>query len=67
MVAGYGLPGARPAGVDPARLVELMRLDKKAMHGLTFVLDGPTGAELVTDVPESAVLGALERMDRSRP
>lgn len=59
VVAGYGLPTALPAGLDDARLVELMRLDKKAMHGLSVVLDGPSGAELVTDIPEAAVREAL--------
>ena len=29
-------------------LVALMRRDKKAVDGLTFVLDGPDGVELVT-------------------
>ena len=37
-----------PPDVDPQRLIELMGRDKKALDGgLTFVLDGPDGVELV--------------------
>jgi 5-deoxy-5-amino-3-dehydroquinate synthase len=58
----YGLATDLPSGLEPARLVELMRRDKKALDGLTFVLDGPTGVEVVAGVDESAVLRALDRM-----
>jgi 5-deoxy-5-amino-3-dehydroquinate synthase len=58
----YGLDTSLPAGVEPQRLLELMRHDKKAIDGLTFVLDGPGGVEVVKGVPERAVLEALERM-----
>jgi 5-deoxy-5-amino-3-dehydroquinate synthase len=67
VVAGYGLPTALPPAVTADELIAVMRLDKKAMTGgLTFVLDGPRGAELVEDVPVSAVREALEAMPRSR-
>jgi 5-deoxy-5-amino-3-dehydroquinate synthase len=62
VVAAYGLPTDLPPGLDPARLVALMRLDKKAMRGLSFVLDGPGGAALVPDVPEHQVLATLRAM-----
>ena len=39
-----------------------MARDKKALDGLTFVLDGPRGVEVVTDVPRAAVERALGRM-----
>jgi 5-deoxy-5-amino-3-dehydroquinate synthase len=42
-----------------------MRLDKKAVTGLTFVLDGPRGAELVPDVPEQTVARTLDAMPRA--
>ncbi|EFC82780.1 hypothetical protein [Parafrankia sp. EUN1f] len=49
-------------------LVRLMLLDKKSVQtGLTFVLDGPRGPELVRDVPESVVLDTLRRMPTARP
>ena len=58
----YGLGTDIPAGLDPQRLLELMRRDKKAVTGLTFVLDGPNGVEVVTDVADESVLAALDRM-----
>ena len=51
-----------PPGLDPNDLVELMRRDKKALTGLTFVLDGPTGVEVVAGVDDEPVLVALDRM-----
>nr|ADM46363.1 3-dehydroquinate synthase [Streptomyces sp. CS] len=65
VVASYGLPTALPDGVEPDALIALMRRDKKAVSGLTFVLDGPAGAELVADVPEAAVAETLARMERA--
>ena len=45
-----------------AELVALMRRDKKAFDGLTFVLDGgASGVEVVAGVDESAVERSLER------
>ena len=60
VVAGYGLPGRLPEGVAPATLVELFARDKKAVEGVTFVLDGPEGVEPVRGVPAEAVDAALE-------
>lgn len=59
VVGGYGLPAGVPAGADPERLVELMGRDKKSTGGLTFVLDGPEGVEVVRDVDRSTVLRVL--------
>ncbi|KOG07297.1 MULTISPECIES: 3-dehydroquinate synthase family protein [Streptomyces] len=67
VVAHYGLPTELPHGVDTAELVGLMRLDKKATTGLTFVLDGPDGAELVSGVPQAATETVLARMPRQAP
>jgi 5-deoxy-5-amino-3-dehydroquinate synthase len=64
VVQHYGLPTDLPADVRPATLVELMRADKKATSGLTFVLDGPRGAELVRDVAPSVVADTLAAMPR---
>lgn len=56
LVAGYGLPIAPPPGSDVERLVALMGRDKKvASQGLTFVLDGPAGLEVVEGIEASAV------------
>ena len=62
VVEGYGLPTALPAESDLDHLVALMARDKKAVSGLTFVLDGPGGVEVVTGVPESDVRLTLEAM-----
>ena len=60
VVAGtYGLPTTVPTGVDVDELVALMQRDKKALDGLTFVLDGQRGVELVPGVPEDVVRTAL--------
>jgi 5-deoxy-5-amino-3-dehydroquinate synthase len=63
VVAAYGLDGRLPAGVDPERLMILMRRDKKATRGLTFVLDGPHGVELVEDVEPAVVRAAFDGME----
>ncbi|MFC5719494.1 3-dehydroquinate synthase family protein [Streptomyces gamaensis] len=65
VVRHYGLPDRLPPGVDVAGLVTLMRRDKKAAascHGLTFVLDGPRGPEVVPGVPEETVARVLGTM-----
>ena len=67
VVAGYGLPTDLPADLDAETLVDLMRLDKKAMRGLTFALDGPFGVELVPDVPAEQVRATLAAMPRNQP
>lgn len=58
----YGLATDLPPGLAPADLVDLMRRDKKALTGLTFVLDGADGVEVVENVDERSVLDALDRM-----
>jgi 5-deoxy-5-amino-3-dehydroquinate synthase len=55
----YGLDADVPPGVEPELLVSLMARDKKALDGLTFVLDGPAGVELVAGVPDDVVLATL--------
>ncbi|MEX1104585.1 MAG: 3-dehydroquinate synthase family protein [Ilumatobacteraceae bacterium] len=58
----YELHAELPDGVHHERLVRLMGRDKKALDGLTFVLDGPAGVEVVAGVPESAAHAALAAM-----
>jgi 3-dehydroquinate synthase len=55
--ASLGLPTEVPGGeaVAAADLLALMRRDKKARGGLTFVLPGPAGLDLVEDPPEPAL------------
>jgi 5-deoxy-5-amino-3-dehydroquinate synthase len=68
VVGGYDLPTALPAGLDHHELVDLMGRDKKAVRGLTFVLDGPRGVEVVSGVDERHVLDVLDEMpERETP
>ena len=60
VVLGYGLPDRLPADADLDTLITLMRRDKKATAGLTFVLDSPRGVEPVAGVDASQVRLALE-------
>jgi 5-deoxy-5-amino-3-dehydroquinate synthase len=55
----YGLHSAMPDGLDHRDLLTLMGRDKKALDGLTFVLDGPSGVEVVNDVDPGKVLETL--------
>ncbi|TFH20403.1 MAG: 3-dehydroquinate synthase [Acidimicrobiales bacterium] len=62
VVAGeYGLRITPPEGLDVERLLTLMGRDKKALDGLTFVLDGLDGVEVVAGVSEQSVRAALDR------
>ena len=49
-----------PTRVAPGELLALMARDKKASGGLTFVLPGPDGLELVEDPPPGALRYAFE-------
>jgi 5-deoxy-5-amino-3-dehydroquinate synthase len=62
----YGLDTTLPDGVDHGELVDLMARDKKALDGLTLVLDGPDGVETVAGVPRDVLLRALQRMPGAR-
>jgi 5-deoxy-5-amino-3-dehydroquinate synthase len=62
VVAGeYGLGVTPPEGLGVDELMALMARDKKALDGLTFVLDGPDGVEVVDQLPEEAVRTTLRR------
>ncbi len=66
LVAAYDLPTRPPPGSEAGELVTIMGRDKKvsASHpedrGLTFVLDGPHGLEVVPGSPPELVTGVLE-------
>jgi 5-deoxy-5-amino-3-dehydroquinate synthase len=62
VLAGYDLPLAPPPGADVEELVALMGRDKKAIDGLTFVLDGPRGVEVVAGVPADLVRETLKEL-----
>jgi 5-deoxy-5-amino-3-dehydroquinate synthase len=60
----YGLDGRLPTGLTDDVLLALMARDKKSIDGLTFILDGPTGIEVVAGVPVAAIKEALGEMRR---
>jgi 5-deoxy-5-amino-3-dehydroquinate synthase len=61
----YELNTEPPAGVDPQRLIELMGRDKKALgEGLTFVLDGPLGVEVVSGITADSAREAFDEIRR---
>ena len=62
VVASYDLSAKLPAGSTPSELVALYSRDKKALNGVTFVLDGPNGVESVTNIAEDVLLDALAAM-----
>jgi 5-deoxy-5-amino-3-dehydroquinate synthase len=62
VVHDYGLPDRLPGGHDHTELVALMGKDKKAIDGLTFVLDGPDGVEVVAGVDPLTAAVVLERL-----
>lgn len=64
VLAGLGLPHRLPDAADPGYLLQAMQRDKKALGSLTFVLDGPRGAEVVRDVPQAVVSATLAEMPR---
>ena len=60
IVDGYGLPGSLPEGAQADDLMAAMARDKKAVDGLTFALDGPTGGEVVASIDPGLVRDTLE-------
>lgn len=59
----YELDVRLPCDLDPSHLVRLMGLDKKVLDGgLTFVLDGTNGVEVVRGVSGDHALAALTDM-----
>ena len=65
VVAAYDLPDRLPDDIGDDELMELLARDKKAVDGLTFVLDGPDGVEVVTGLDPTVVREALSAV-RSR-
>ncbi len=59
VVAAYGLASVVPAGLDDTTLMHLLARDKKAVDGLTFVLDGPDGVEVVAGLDPDLVQATI--------
>ena len=63
LVRHYRLPDRLPDGLGDTDLVVLMARDKKVLDGgLTFVLDGPAGLEVVSGIDPAAVRATLDEM-----
>ena len=62
VIRGYRLPDRLPDDHDHVALVDLMAHDKKAVDGLTFVLDGPDGVEVVPGIDAATAATVLVRM-----
>lgn len=61
LVASYDLPTRLPQGAETEELIAVMARDKKVTGGgLTFVLDGPTGLEVVGGISVADVRASLE-------
>lgn len=60
VVGAYDLPATLPVGLRSDELITLMGRDKKALDGITFVLDGPRGVESVTEVDRSAIEASID-------
>lgn len=58
----YELATDLPPGLDRAELIALMGRDKKALDGLTFVLDSSTGVDVVPGVPVPLIHAAFDAM-----
>ncbi len=60
VVGAYDLPLTLPTGLENSELIALMGRDKKALDGITFVLDGPDGVESVSGVNVSLIEDAID-------
>jgi 5-deoxy-5-amino-3-dehydroquinate synthase len=61
VVAGYDLSMTIPPSIRATNddLIALMHRDKKALDGITFVLDGPNGVEQVTGIDTESLRTAF--------
>ena len=55
----YSLQTRMPSGLDINELMAAMARDKKALNGLTFILDSSNGLEIVSDISADVVRSEL--------
>ncbi len=67
VVSAYGLDVELPPGLDHEAVIDLFARDKKAITGITFVLDGPDGVEPVPVGDRAILAQALEAIEPARP
>ena len=58
----YGLVSKLPPGIDHDEIIGLFARDKKSVDGITFVLDGPRGLEVIPRIDPSVLRKALTLM-----
>ena len=61
VLASYDLPMRPPGSPRFDDLLPIMQRDKKALDGITFILDGPNGCEVVENVEPSDLATTYER------
>ena len=59
VLSAYDLPCRLPRRLDTEELLGLFKRDKKAVEGVTLVLDGPDGVEPVTGIDPTILRDAL--------
>lgn len=62
LVRHCDLPTELPSDLEAKELMTLMTRDKKGIEGLTFVLDGPAGVEVVKNIRPADVEATLAEM-----
>lgn len=63
VLRAYGLDARLPAAASVEQLMSFMSRDKKAVRGLTFVLDSARGVEVVHDLDPAVVRETLTEME----
>jgi 5-deoxy-5-amino-3-dehydroquinate synthase len=66
VVGAFDLATDLPAGHEPRDLLAFMGRDKKSQGDLTFVLDGPSGVEVVRGIDPVDVVATLADMETNR-
>ena len=61
----YSLQTRMPTGLDVDQLMAAMARDKKALNGLTFILDSPQGLEIVAGISAEVVRSELVRFSQA--
>lgn len=61
VLAGYDLPMLPPLPPSFDDILPVMARDKKALDGITYILDSTAGCEVVHDVDPKVLRGAYER------
>ena len=64
ILGGYDLPLRPPGPASFEAILPLLARDKKALDGITFILDGADGCEVIVGVDEAVLRSSYERFIR---